>query len=285
MNRKNFILWILGLGLLAVTCILSDIITLGDKLSSVHPWLGYTFYALIALLVLFLILIPTLRIIFTPEFKGTKVADIHSLSLEELDDYIGSLHLTKEQRAHIAQANDRSDALKAILDERKEQANHIIRTTAETVFIVTAVSQNKSIDLISSLSMNVRMISKLIKQQGYRPSYLQLFKLYISVISSSIIIGSIDELMDDIDLGSLIGATGLKLAGSILKSGTNGAANAFITLKIGKSTLKYLEEGRTAFEDNKKSLKREIRRNARKELPKVVASGLKNSVAMLRDLD
>ena len=104
-------------------------------------------------------------------------------------------------------------------------------------------------------------------------------------ISSSIIIGSVDELMDDIDLGSLIGVTGMKLAGSILKSGANGAANAFITLKVGKSTMKYLEEGAREFREHSKAVKREIRRNARKELPKVVASGLKHSVAMLKELD
>lgn len=285
MNRKSFILWVLGLGLLVVTCILSDIITLGDRLASVHPWLGYMFYVVIGLMVLFLIVVPTLRIIFTPEYKGSRVDNIHVLSSEELDKYIAQLRLSKEQRAHIAQANDRSDVVKAILDERRHQADDLIRSTAETVFVVTAVSQNKSVDMISTLSMNVRMIGKLIRQQGYRPSYLQLFKLYVSVISSSIIIGSVDELMDDIDLGSLIGVTGMKLAGSILKSGANGAANAFITLKVGKSTMKYLEEGAREFREHSKAVKREIRRNARKELPKVVASGLKHSVAMLKDID
>ena len=91
--------------------------------------------------------------------------------------------------------------------------------------------------------------------------------------------------MDDIDLGSLVGMTGLKLTGSILKSGANGAANAYITLKVGKSTIKYLEEGPQEFQENKKSVKHEIRRNARKELPRVVTSGLKNSVNMLRNID
>lgn len=285
MNRKNFILWMLGLGLLVATCVLSDIITLGEKVSELHPWAGYVFYGIIGIITLCIVIIPTLRIIFTPEMKGHKVKNIHDMSAEELDKYIEQLRLSKEQRTHIAQANDRSDVVKAILDERKEQADDIIRSTAETVFVITAVSQNKSVDMISTLSMNVRMISRLIRQQGYRPSYIQLFKLYVSVISSSIIIGSVDELMDDIDLGSLVGMTGLKLAGSILKSGANGAANAYITLKVGKSTIKYLEEGPQEFQENKKSVKHEIRRNARKELPRVVTSGLKNSVNMLRNID
>ena len=285
MSRKSLTLWLLGLSLLVITCILSDIITLGNRLSNVHLWLGNTFYIVISLVVLLLIFVPTLRIIFTPEYKGNKKINIHELSSDELDKYISQLRLSKKQRAHIAQATDRSDVVKAILDERCEQGNEIIRSTAETVFIITAVSQNKSIDMISTLSMNVRMIGRIIRQQGYRPSYIQLFKLYVSVISSSIIIGSIDELMDDIDLGSLVGITGMKLAGSILKSGANGAANAFITLKIGKSTMKYLEEGAKEFRENKKAVKREIRRNARKELPKIVATGLKNSISMLKNLD
>ena len=285
MSRKSLTLWLLGLSLLVITCILSDIITLGNRLSNVHLWLGNTFYIVISLVVLLLIFVPTLRIIFTPEYKGNKEINIHELSSDELDKYISQLRLSKKQRAHIAQATDRSDVVKAILDERCEQGNEIIRSTAETVFIITAVSQNKSIDMISTLSMNVRMIGRIIRQQGYRPSYIQLFKLYVSVISSSIIIGSIDELMDDIDLGSLVGITGMKLAGSILKSGANGAANAFITLKIGKSTMKYLEEGAKEFRENKKAVKREIRRNARKELPKIVATGLKNSISMLKNLD
>lgn len=285
MNKKGFILWLLGLGLLVLTCVLSDIITLGEKMSELHPWLGYIFYTLIGAMLLFLVLIPTIRIILTPEYKGYKVEDIHSLTSNELDNYIARLRLSKEQRIHIAQANDRSDALKALLDERKTQADDIVRSTAETVFVITAVSQNGSVDMLSTLSMNVRMINRLIRLQEFRPSFIQLFKLYVSIITSAIVIGSVDELMDDIDLGGVIGATGLKVAGAILKSATNGAANAFVTLKVGKCTQKYLEEGSASFAEQKKAMKREVRRNARKELPKVIMNGVKSSVSMLKNID
>lgn len=285
MSKKSFILWTLGLGLLVLTCVLSDIISLGEKLSEVHPWMGYTFYILIGAMLLFLVLIPTVRIIFTPEYKGYRAEDIGSLTGEELDKYIARLRLSKAQRTHIAQANDRRDAVRAILSERRAQADDIVRSTAETVFVITAVSQNKSVDMLSTLSMNVRMINRLIRQQGYRPSFVQLFKLYVSVITSAIVIGSVDELIDDIDLGSIIGATGIKVVGAVLKSATNGVANAFVTLKVGKSTQKYLEEGSAAFAERKKAVKREIRRNARKELPHVVMNGVKSSVTLLKGID
>ena len=43
--------------------------------------------------------------------------------------------------------------------------------------------------------------------------------------------------------GELMGMSGANVAGTLFKSTANGMINAFVTLRVGMTALKYLEEG------------------------------------------
>ena len=50
--------------------------------------------------------------------------------------------------------------------------------------------------------------------------------------------------------------------------------NAYLTLRVGKMTMKYLEMGSRYFKQNRKKIRREVRKSAFKEIPAIAKSGL-----------
>ena len=52
--------------------------------------------------------------------------------------------------------------------------------------------------------------------------------------------------------------------------------NAYMTLRIGKMTMKYLELGSKNFKQNRSKIRREVRRSAIKEVPAIAKSGLES---------
>lgn len=245
MKKHAILIVLISLVTLAVICVIGNIITVADKASELSPWLGYAFYAILLTLTAVFVVWPTLKIIFTPELEPSG----------ELMD-----------------------------EEDRKEADQMVRKSAQNVFVLTSVSQNGALDIFTCLSMNISLINRLVDLRGKRPSLGQVFRLYVAVASSSVLIASADEALDDINIGELLGMSGVNLAGTVLKAATNGMCNAFVTLRVGMATLKYLEEGSLYFNENKKAIRKEIRRSAVKCMPAVIAGGLKDGVLGLKNL-
>ena len=245
MKKHAILIVLISLVTLAVICVIGNIITVADKASELSPWLGYAFYAILLTLTAVFVVWPTLKIIFTPELEPSG----------ELMD-----------------------------EEDRKEADQMVRKSAQNVFVLTSVSQNGALDIFTCLSMNISLINRLVDLRGKRPSLGQVFRLYVAVASSSVLIASADESLDDIDLGELLGMSGVNVAGTVLKSAANGMCNAFVTLRVGMATLKYLEEGSLYFNENKKAIRKEIRRSAVKCMPAVVAGGIKNGMMGLKNM-
>ena len=245
MKKHAILIVLISLVTLAVICIIGNVITVADKASQLSPWLGYAFYAILLTLTAVFVVWPTLKIIFTPELEPSG----------ELMD-----------------------------EEDRKEAEQIVKKSAQTVFILTSVSQNGALDIFTCLSMNISLINRLVDLRGKRPSLGQVFRLYIAVASSSVLIASADEALDDINIGELLGVSGINLAGAVLKSAANGMFNAFVTLRVGMATLKYLEQGSLYFNENKRAIRKEVRRSAAKFMPAVIAGGLKDGVLGLKNL-
>lgn len=128
------------------------------------------------------------------------------------------------------------------------------------------------------------MINRLVELRGKRPSLGQILRLYIAVASSSVLIASADGALDDLNLGELLGMSGVNVTGTVFKSAANGMINAFVTLRVGMTALKYLETGSLYFVENKKAIRKEIRRKAVKYMPAVVGGGFKNGILGLKNL-
>jgi hypothetical protein len=253
-----------------------NIITIGDKAAEIHPWVGWGFYIVLGLFVLRFIVWPTLKFLFTPELKGDERDRIDEMESDELKSYIKKMSLTQQERDLFATADSDLEGVKMILKKRDEEATKLIRKAALNVFIVTGISQNGSFDIITAFGMNLQMINRIVNLRHRRPSFTQLLELYVVIIASTLIISLTDNILDEIDTSELFGSVAGGLAKTLVSSSINGAMNAYMTLRIGKMTMKYLELGSKNFKQNRSKIRREVRRSAIKEVPAIAKSGLES---------
>ena len=267
---------------IVIISLVGNIITIGDKAAEIHPWVGWGFYIVLGLFVLRFIVWPTLKFLFTPEMKGDERDRIDEMESEELKSYIKKMSLTQQERDLFATAEGDLEGVKMILKKRDEEATKLIRKAALNVFIVTGISQNGSFDIITAFGMNLQMINRIVNLRHRRPSFTQLLELYVVIIASTLIISLTDNILDEIDTSELFGSVAGGLAKTLVSSSINGAMNAYMTLRIGKMTMKYLELGSKNFKQNRSKIRREVRRSAIKEIPAIAKSGLESVTSAVK---
>ena len=275
-SRKSFFICAAALFAIVTISLVGNIITIGDKAAEIHPWVGWGFYIVLGLFVLRFIVWPTLKFLFTPEMKGDERDRIEEMESDELKSYIKKMSLTQQERDLFATAEGDLEGVKMILKKRDEEATKLIRKAALNVFIVTGISQNGSFDIITAFGMNLQMINRIVNLRHRRPSFTQLLELYVVIIASTLIISLTDNILDEIDTSELFGSVAGGLAKTLVSSSINGAMNAYMTLRIGKMTMKYLELGSKNFKQNRSKIRREVRRSAIKEVPAIAKSGLES---------
>lgn len=287
MSRKTLVICAVTIFSVVIISLVGNIITIGDKAAEIHPWIGWGFYIIVGLFLLRFVVYPTLRFLFTPEMKGDGRDEIEEMESDELIRYIKRLSLTQEEKEIFAAENTPLDGVKEVLRQRDAEANKVVRRAALNVFIVTGISQNGSLDIITAFGMNIQMINRLVQLRHGRPTLTQLLELYVIVIASALIISITDDVLDQIDTSELLGSMAGGVAGSIAKtflsSSVNGAMNAYLTLRVGKLTMKYLELGSKKFKRNSKQIRKEARRSALKELPSVAKEGLNNVASTVKE--
>ena len=275
-SRKSFFICAAALFAIVIISLVGNIITIGNKAAEIHPWVGWGFYIVLGLFVLRFIVWPTLKFLFTPEMKGDERDRIEEMESDELKSYIKKMSLTQQERDLFATAEGDLEGVKMILKKRDEEATKLIRKAALNVFIVTGISQNGSFDIITAFGMNLQMINRIVNLRHRRPSFTQLLELYVVIIASTLIISLTDNILDEIDTSELFGSVAGGLAKTLVSSSINGAMNAYMTLRIGKMTMKYLELGSKNFKQNRSKIRREVRRSAIKEIPAIAKSGLES---------
>lgn len=281
-SRKSFFICAAALFAIVTISLVGNIITIGDKAAEIHPWVGWGFYIVLGLFVLRFIVWPTLKFLFTPEMKGDERDRIEEMESDELKSYIKKMSLTQQERDLFATAEGDLEGVKMILKKRDEEATKLIRKAALNVFIVTGISQNGSFDIITAFGMNLQMINRIVNLRHRRPSFTQLLELYVVIIASTLIISLTDNILDEIDTSELFGSVAGGLAKTLVSSSINGAMNAYMTLRIGKMTMKYLELGSKNFKQNRSKIRREVRRSAIKEVPAIAKSGLETVTSAVK---
>lgn len=302
--KRNIIIIVLILVGIVATTLLGNIIIIGDKIGELtHRYVELGFYGAVLATFAVLIIRPIVRIHYAPEFPKlniddeTDLANIYNFG-RKLASNCSYIADSKERKQHkekllkllISNSNNK-DALKEIIsneicrrvDGDKEHdikgINGRIKDWAVTVFMVTAISQKSSIDSLSVIYFNYKMIEEIVLASGFRPTHRQLFKLYVRILGTALASFVSSELTDDIDLSSTIadetmsdmasGSTSaafidklrsLPLVNTVVGSLCDGAINALLTLRIGYVTRSYIIEGSEAFTNY--SSRRKIRRRA-----------------------
>jgi hypothetical protein len=283
MKHKKF-WYLIGIGvvLLFFFIFLSNIISVGERLRSIHIYVEYGFYVLAAILVYILLINPLRIIVFAPTFSVDDMLDDdkrYKIYKDAAKVLIKNDQLPESDRLLIKESMGNKDELRksltTVFDTTiKKDINQLIINNSKTVMVSTALSQNGNLDMLSVIAINLKMIKEIVEKSGFRPSTPYLAKLSLNVLVTSIIA----EGLDDIEVSELLPnklsetLTDLPFVKTISSSILSGIANGMLTCRIGVVTRTYL------FNDNKLLTKKQIRRMAYKEslimMPLIVKDGL-----------
>jgi len=233
--KKVLILTIVLFVLITVIVIMGNVITIGEKMTSVIgvPYFEYAFYILLLGIFIYLVYVailqPMMRIHNAPEFPVLSVDEndtglTEEASKKKLVSFAEKLcencyylpvskreeHQTK-MRVELAKASESGDIgeMKSILsNELKQRFSTVdkqIMKYGSKVFIITAISSSSRIDTLATVGLNYRMVADIVRASGFRPHKLQLIKMYYYVISSAFfsyffqgVSESVDDLVDSL---------------------------------------------------------------------------------------
>ena len=131
------------------------------------------------------------------------------------------------------------------------EADSVVRRIASTVFLSTALMQNGRLDGLIVLFTQIQMVGRIARIYVQRPSPRELVRLYANVGGTAFVASGLESL----DLGEMVaplavsvvpalksGIPGLSgISALLVKCVSNGAANAFLTLRVGEVARRYCE--------------------------------------------
>ena len=175
--------------------------------------------------------------------------------------------------------SDRAGIEKALEDLGRE-CDAVIRDSAAAVFVITAVSQSGRLDTLFVLTAHVRMVWRIASIYAQRPALRELLHLYANVAATAFVAGELDEaeIGEQIEpiLSSALGAVSLSVPGMqaaasiVITSILTGAANAFLTLRVGIIARRWCGSLVAA---DRRALRRSATAEAAKLLGQIVGNG------------
>ena len=131
------------------------------------------------------------------------------------------------------------------------EADALVRSTASTVFLSTALMQNGRLDGLIVLFTQIQMVGRIARIYVQRPSPRELVRLYANVAGTAFVASGLESL----ELGEMVaplavsvvpalkgGIPGLSgISALLVRCVSNGAANAFLTLRVGEVARRYCE--------------------------------------------
>src|SRR5947208_13258710 len=144
-----------------------------------------------------------------------------------------------------------SEEVEKAVEHLSAQADLVVRRTASTVFLSTALMQNGRLDGLIVLFTQIQMVGRIARIYVQRPSPRELARLYANVAGTAFVASGLESL----DLGEMVaplsvsvvpalksGIPGLSgISALLVKCVSNGAANAFLTLRVGEVARRYCE--------------------------------------------
>ena len=254
MSNKRISTWtivlFISLIILIAMGLISNALEIGERLRKVHFSIEILFYVLIVVVVLGGIVYPLVAVFFSPIFSLKELHNADGSARQKwckrlVKNLLENVELTSEEqeevRGYLKMEDETDDKLIEFFDRKiSPQVNAEIYDTAKKVFIITAVSQNSVYDMLGMASANFSLIKRITEICGFRPSNAQVFRLYVRVLSITLLAGN----LEDMDMEELIplateGALG-KALGIVAASATQGAVNALTTLRMAAITKNYL---------------------------------------------
>ena len=276
----------ISLVILVAMGLISNALEIGERLGNVHIVLEILFYVLIAVVVLGGIVYPLVGVFFAPIFSLEKLHNADGTARKKwckklVDNLIENVELTPEEqeevKGYLTLQDETDDKLIEFFDRKiTPELNKEIFDTARKIFIITAVSQNSAYDMLGMASANFSLIKRIVEICGFRPSNAQVFRIYIRVLSMTLLAGS----LEDMDIEELIpmvteGALG-KALGIVAASAAQGTVNALTTLRMAAITKNYLLNADVSM--TRKELRKKSYAEAMSILKNIIKQGMDEKV-------
>ena len=243
---------VIGVVVLLTVCVvalvvtgLTSLISLADR---IHPVAGNVVFWAVVLTAAFFALYGAIAYAKLPaalippeETSGPK----HEAYLEIL-----RVRLAANLRTRGLSLNTEEEIESAITILSAE-ADSVVRKTASMVFLSTALMQNGRLDALILLCTQIQMVTRVARVYVQRPSPREMVRLYVNVAGTAFISSGLESL----DLGEMVaplatsmvpalkgGIPGLSgISALLVRCVSNGAANAFLTLRVGEVARRYCE--------------------------------------------
>src|SRR5204863_8700052 len=93
-----------------------------------------------------------------------------------------------------------SEEVEKAVEHLSAQADLVVRRTASTVFLSTALMQNGRLDGLIVLFTQIQMVGRIARIYVQRPSPRELVRLYANVAGTAFVVGGLESL----DLGEMV---------------------------------------------------------------------------------
>ena len=225
-------------------------------------------------------------VFFAPVFSLEKLHNADGTARKKwckrlVDNLLENVELTPQEqeeiKGYLNLQDETDDKLIEFFDRKiTPELNTEIFDTARKIFIITAVSQNSVYDMLGMASANFSLIKRIVEICDFRPSNVQVFRIYIRVLSMTLLAGS----LEDMDIEELIpmvteGALG-KALGIVAASAVQGTVNALTTLRMAAITKNYLLNADVSM--TRKELRKKSYAEAMNILKKIIKQGVDEKV-------
>lgn len=216
---------------------------------ALHPTIGRLTLLALLLIYALVIAVPVLLFLRLPKSLIPPARDDE----DRYRDFLDRLKKRLAANPHLAETRRPLETpadLESALGKLEEKAQAIISATAKTIFVTTAVSQNGRLDGLMVLAAQTRMVWQIAHLYHQRPSLRDLAYLYANIAAATFLVSELDDLdlaeqLEPIAVSVLGGSvTGFVpglgvIAAVITNSLIDGAASAFLTLRVGIITRNY----------------------------------------------
>lgn len=235
---------------------------------NINPYFGYFTLALLVVifgLVLIIPLVELFRLRKRPDLPKSVDDPAYPIYLQELKRRLSKNPLLKKKGFLFDEEKEIRGEVERAFMLLDVEASGLIKSSASSVFLTTAVSQNGTLDSVFVFISLGRLIWDVSHIYNQRPSLKEIMYLYANVFGTVFMARSVEDLdlMDDQlepviasilggSLGSLIPGT-VYVTNILINSITEGSVNALLCLRVGAMTKRY---SASVIEMDKKSIRR-----------------------------
>lgn len=224
--------------------------------SNIHPSFAKILIAILSIIFLLIFLIPIIGFFSLKEpLKVPNKEDelAYRLYLEKVKKRLNKNKFLIRSQFFFDEKLSLEEQINKAIELLKNESDKIIKDSANTVFISTAISQNGILDAFFVLTNLSKMIWQISHIYNQRPHSKEIVILYVNIVATVLMARELEDLIlldEQLEpiLSSLLGGAlssivpgATAITNIIISSIIQGSANSFLTLRVGAMARRYSE--------------------------------------------